>query len=227
MIVAIDGPAAAGKSTSAKLVAQKLGYTFLDTGAMYRCVTLSILRDDINLDDTPKLKALLDKLNIELSQKGVDSVVILNGEDVSSEIRQTEVTNYVSAVSALGLVRNALVQNQRRIANNQDCVIEGRDIGTIVFPDADVKFYLVTNDRVRAERRQLDLESIGEKKSINSLIEEIHKRDKHDSERNHSPLRKAEDAIEIDTTNFTINGQVDFMVNKIKSIINRKINKNE
>ena len=227
MIIAIDGPAATGKSTSAKLVAQKLGYTFLDTGAMYRCVTLSILRDDINLDDAPKLKALLDKLDIELSQKGVDSVVILNGEDVSSEIRQTEVTNHVSAVSALGLVRNALVQNQRRIANNQDCVIEGRDIGTIVFPDADVKFYLVTNDRVRAERRQLDLESIGEKKSINSLIEEIHKRDKHDSERNHSPLRKAEDAIEIDTTNFTINGQVDFMVNKIKSIINRKINNNE
>ncbi|SVD21370.1 uncharacterized protein METZ01_LOCUS374224 [marine metagenome] len=227
MIIAIDGPAATGKSTSAKLVAQKLGYTFLDTGAMYRCVTLSILRDDINLADTPKLKALLDKLNIELNQKGVDSVVILNGEDVSSEIRQTDVTNHVSAVSALGLVRNALVQNQRRIANNQDCVVEGRDIGTIVFPDADVKFYLVTNDRVRAERRQLDLESIGEKKSINSLIEEIHKRDKHDSERNHSPLRKAEDAIEIDTTNFTINGQVDFMVNKIKSIINRKINKNE
>ena len=227
MIIAIDGPAATGKSTSAKLVAQKLGYTFLDTGAMYRCVTLSILRDDINLADAPKLKALLDKLDIELIKKGVNSVVILNGEDVSSEIRQTEVTNYVSAVSALGLVRNALVQNQRRIANNQDCVVEGRDIGTIVFPEADVKFYLVTNDRVRAERRQLDLESIGEKKSINSLIEEIHKRDKHDSERNHSPLRKAEDAIEIDTTNFTINGQVDFMVNKIKSIINRKINKNE
>ena len=227
MIVAIDGPAATGKSTSAKLVAQKLGYTFLDTGAMYRCVTLSILRDDINLADTPKLKALLDKLNIELNQKGVDSVVILNGEDVSSEIRQTEVTNHVSAVSALGLVRNALVQNQRRIANNQDCVIEGRDIGTIVFPDADVKFYLITNDRVRAERRQLDLESIGEKKSIDTLIEEIHKRDKYDSERNHSPLRKAEDAIEVDTTNFTINGQVDHMVNKIKSIINRKINEKE
>ena len=227
MIVAIDGPAATGKSTSAKLVAQKLGYTYLDTGAMYRCVTLSILRDDINLDDAPKLKALLDKLDIQLINKGEDSVVILNGEDVSSEIRQTEVTNHVSAVSALGLVRNALVQNQRRIANNQDCVIEGRDIGTIVFPDADVKFYLITNDRVRAERRQLDLESIGENKSIDTLIEEIHKRDKYDSERNHSPLRKAEDAIEVDTTNFTINGQVDHMVNKIKSIINRKINENE
>ena len=227
MIVAIDGPAATGKSTSAKLVAQKLGYTYLDTGAMYRCVTLSILRDNINLDDTPKLIALLDKLDIQLNQKEEDSIVILNGEDVSSEIRQTEVTNHVSAVSALGLVRNFLVQNQRRIANNKNCVIEGRDIGTIVFPDADVKFYLVTNDRVRAERRQLDLESIGEKKSIDTLIEEIHKRDKYDSERNHSPLRKAEDAIEVDTTNFTINGQVDFMVNKIKSIINRKINENE
>ena len=219
MIVAIDGPAATGKSTSAKLVAQKLGYTFLDTGAMYRCVTLSILRDDINLTDTLKLKALLDNLDIQLIKKGEDSAVILNGEDVSFEIRQTEVTNHVSAVSAIGLVRNALVQDQRRIANNQDCVIEGRDIGTIVFPDADVKFYLVTDDRVRAERRQLDLESIGEKKSIDTLIEEIHKRDKYDSERNHSPLRKAEDAIEVDTTNFTINGQVDFMVNKIKSII--------
>ena len=111
-----------------------------------------------------------------------------------------------------------MVQDQRRIANNQDCVIEGRDIGTIVFPDADIKFFLIADDRVRAERRQLDLNALGENKSIEELMEEIRRRDKLDSEREHSPLRKADDAVEVDTTQLTINEQVDFMVNKVKSL---------
>lgn len=218
MIVAIDGPAATGKSTSAKLVAQNLGFTYLDTGAMYRCVTLSVLRHNIDLSDNSALTQLLSDLNIEFGQKNGDVSVWLNGENVSAEIRQADVTNHVSAVSALASVREALVRIQRQIAANQNCVLEGRDIGTIVFPDAEIKFFLVADDRVRAERRQLDLKALGEDKSIEALIADIRRRDKLDSERDHSPLRKAEDAIEVDTTQLTINEQVDFMVNKVKSL---------
>jgi len=218
MIVAIDGPAATGKSTSAKLVAQNLGFTYLDTGAMYRCVTLAVLRCQVDLSNTLALIQLLSDFNIEFGKKDGAVSVLLNGADVSTEIRQANVTNHVSAVSALTPVREALVQIQRQIATNQDCVLEGRDIGTIVFPDAEIKFFLVADDRVRAERRQLDLKALGENKSIEELMAEIIRRDKLDSERDHSPLRKAEDAIEVDTTNLTIDGQVDFMVNKVKSI---------
>ena len=218
MIVAIDGPAATGKSTSANLVAQNLGFTYLDTGAMYRCVTLAVLRCQVDLSDTLVLTQLLSDFNIEFGKKDGSLSVWLNGEDVSTEIRQANVTNHVSTVSALAPVREKLVQIQRQIATNQDCVLEGRDIGTIVFPDAEIKFFLVADDRVRAERRQLDLKALGENKSIEELMAEIRKRDKLDSERDHSPLRKAEDAIEVDTTNLTIDGQVDFMVNKVKSI---------
>jgi len=218
MIVAIDGPAATGKSTSAKLVAQNLGFTYLDTGAMYRCVTLAVLRCQVDLSDTSVLTKLLSDFNIEFGKKDGPLSVWLNGEDVSTEIRQANVTNHVSAVSALAPVREELVQIQRQIATNQDCVLEGRDIGTIVFPNAEIKFFLVADDRVRAERRQLDLKALGENKSIEELMAEIIRRDKLDSERDHSPLRKAEDAIEVDTTNLTIDGQVDFMVNKVKSI---------
>ncbi len=218
MIVAIDGPAATGKSTSAKLVAQNLGFTYLDTGAMYRCVTLSVLRHNIDLSNNSALTQLLSDLNIEFGQKNGDVSVWLNGENVSAEIRQADVTNHVSAVSALASVREALVRIQRQIAANQNCVLEGRDIGTIVFPDAEIKFFLVADDRVRAERRQLDLKALGEDKSIEALIADIRRRDKLDSERDHSPLRKAEDAIEVDTTQLTINEQVDFMVNKVKSL---------
>ena len=217
MIVAIDGPAAAGKSTSAKKVARELGFTHLDTGAMYRCVTLSVLRDQITLDNENALSQLLNELDIRLEKLDDELVVYLNGEDVSDEIRKAEVTSYVSTVSALSQVRNALVRIQRNIAKNQDCVVEGRDIGTIVFPDAEFKFFLVADDFVRARRRQLDLIAIGEEKSIAVLVEEIRQRDFLDSERSNSPLRKADDAIEIDTSKMTFDEQVAFMVNKVKN----------
>ena len=217
MIVAIDGPAAAGKSTSAKKVARELGFTHLDTGAMYRCVTLSVLRDQITLDNENALSQLLNELDIRLEKLDDELVVYLNGEDVSDEIRKAEVTSYVSTVSALSQVRNALVRIQRNIAKNQDCVVEGRDIGTIVFPDAKFKFFLVADDFVRARRRQLDLIAIGEEKSIAVLVEEIRQRDFLDSERSNSPLRKADDAIEIDTSKMTFDEQVAFMVNKVKN----------
>ena len=217
MIVAIDGPAAAGKSTSAKKVARELGFTHLDTGAMYRCVTLSVLRDQITLDNESALSQLLNELDIRLEKLNEDFVFYLNGEDVSDEIRKAEVTSYVSTVSAVSQVRNALVRVQRNIAKNQDCVVEGRDIGTIVFPDAKFKFFLVADDFVRARRRQLDLVAIGEEKSIAVLVEEIRQRDFLDSERSNSPLRKADDAIEIDTSKMTFDEQVSFMVNKVKN----------
>tara|TARA_Y100001001_G_scaffold53842_1_gene50306 strand:+ start:2926 stop:3585 length:660 start_codon:yes stop_codon:yes gene_type:complete len=217
MIVAIDGPAATGKSTSAKKVSRELGFTHLDTGAMYRCVTLSVLRNQITLDNENALSQLLNELDIRLEKLDDELVVYLNGEDVSDEIRKAEVTSYVSTVSALSQVRNALVRIQRNIAKNQDCVVEGRDIGTIVFPDAEFKFFLVADDFVRARRRQLDLIAIGEEKSIEVLVEEIRQRDFLDSERSNSPLRKADDAIEIDTSKMTFNEQVAFMVNKVKN----------
>ena len=217
MIVAIDGPAATGKSTSAKKVSRELGFTHLDTGAMYRCVTLSVLRNQITLDNENALSQLLNELDIRLEKLDDELVVYLNGEDVSDEIRKAEVTSYVSTVSALSQVRNALVRIQRNIAKNQDCVVEGRDIGTIVFPDAEFKFFLVADDFVRARRRQLDLIAIGEEKSIAVLVKEIRQRDFLDSERSNSPLRKADDAIEIDTSKMTFNEQVAFMVNKVKN----------
>ena len=217
MIVAIDGPAATGKSTSAKKVARELGFTHLDTGAMYRCVTLSVLRDQITLDNESALSQLLNELDIRLEKLNEEFVFYLNGEDVSDEIRKAEVTSYVSTVSAVSQVRNALVRVQRNIAKNQDCVVEGRDIGTIVFPDAKFKFFLVADDFVRARRRQLDLIAIGEEKSIAVLVEEIRQRDFLDSERSNSPLRKADDAIEIDTSKMTFDEQVAFMVNRVKN----------
>lgn len=217
MIVAIDGPAATGKSTSAKLVAQKLGFTYMDTGAMYRCVTLSVLRNHIALADQEALQLLIQEMDIHFDKTDDKLVVCLNKEDVSTLIRKPEVTSHVSAVSALPQVRNHMVAIQRKSAKNQDCVIEGRDIGTIVFPKADVKFFLVADDFVRAKRRQLDLKAIGEEKTIDDLVEEIRRRDRFDSERSHSPLKKADDAIEVDTSQLTIDEQVDFMVNKVRN----------
>jgi|TARA_B110001454_G_scaffold51096_1_gene50082 cytidylate kinase len=217
MIVAIDGPAATGKSTSAKLVAQKLGFTYMDTGAMYRCVTLSVLRNHIALADEEALRLLIQEMDIHFDKTDDKLVVRLDKEDVSTLIRKPEVTSHVSAVSALPQVRNHMVAIQRKSAKNQDCVIEGRDIGTIVFPKADVKFFLVADDFVRAKRRQLDLKAIGEEETIDELVEEIRRRDRFDSERSHSPLKKADDAIEVDTSELTIDEQVDFMVNKVRN----------
>lgn len=217
MIVAIDGPAATGKSTSAKLVAQKLGFTYMDTGAMYRCVTLSVLRNHIALADEEALQLLIQEMDIHFDKTDDKLVVRLDKEDVSTLIRKPEVTSHVSAVSALPQVRNHMVAIQRKSAKNQDCVIEGRDIGTIVFPKADVKFFLVADDFVRAKRRQLDLKAIGEEKTIDELVEEIRRRDRFDSERSHSPLKKADDAVEVDTSELTIDEQVDFMVNKVRN----------
>ena len=222
MIIAIDGPAATGKSTSAKLVANKLDFTYLDTGAMYRCVTLLTLRNSVNINSNHHLDSLLKQFQLDIKKNEDEYIFYLNGEDVSKEIRRSDVTKNVSAVSALSIVRKTLVKIQREIAEDQNCVVEGRDIGTVVFPNADVKFFLVADPVVRAKRRQLDLKILGEEKTIDSLIKEIHDRDSYDSQREVSPLSMAIDAIEVDTTNMSIDEQVDFMVNKIKTLTKEK-----
>ena len=222
MIIAIDGPAATGKSTSAKLVSQKLGFTYLDTGAMYRCVTLLVLRNNVEINNQDHLASILKNFQLDIKKNGKDHLFLLEGENVSKDIRSSDVTDNVSAVSALPVVRKKLVSIQRKIADNQDAVVEGRDIGTVVFPNADVKFFIVADTLVRAKRRQLDLKRLGEKKTIDSLIKEIRDRDNYDSQRKISPLTKAIDAIEVNTTNTTIDEQVNFMVNKVKLLIKEK-----
>ena len=222
MIIAIDGPAATGKSTSAKLVSKKLGFSYLDTGAMYRCVTLLVLRNNVEINNQDHLASLLKNFQLDIKKNGKDHLFLLEGENVSKDIRSSDVTDNVSAVSALPVVRKKLVSIQRKIADNQDSVVEGRYIGTVVFPNADVKFFIVADTLVRAKRRQLDLKRLGEKKPIDSLIKEIRYRDNYDSQRKISPLTKAVDAIEVNTTNTTIDEQVNFMVNKVKLLIKEK-----
>ena len=222
MIIAIDGPAATGKSTSAKLVAEKLDFTYLDTGAMYRCVTLLTLRNSVKINSNHHLDSLLKGFQLDIKKNEDEYIFYLNGEDVSKEIRRSDVTKNVSAVSALLIVRKTLVKIQRKIAEDQNCVVEGRDIGTVVFPNADVKFFVVADPVVRAKRRQLDLKILGEEKTIDSLIKEINDRDRYDSQREVSPLSMAIGAIEVDTTNMSIDEQVDFMVNKIKTLTKEK-----
>ena len=214
MIIAIDGPSASGKSTTAKGVAEKLGITHLDTGAMYRTVTWGLKKAAIHPSDDKKVLDFLKDLEIYFD---VSNHIWLNGEDVSVEIRTGDISSRVSAVSAIPEVREKMVKIQRQIAGKKDCVLEGRDIGTVVFPDAEYKFFLVADTEIRAKRRLLDLERIGESTTLSELIDDIERRDAVDSSRDHSPLLQAEDAIPIDTSHLTINEQI----NKIVNLINQ------
>ena len=214
MIIAIDGPSASGKSTTAKGVAEKLGITHLDTGAMYRTVTWGLKKADIHPSNDKKVREFLKDLEIYLD---ASNHIWLNGEDVSVEIRTGDISSRVSAVSAIPEVREKMVKIQRQIAGKKDCVLEGRDIGTVVFPDAEYKFFLVADTEIRAKRRLLDLERIGESSTLAELIDDIERRDAIDSSRDHSPLLQAEDAFPIDTSHLTINEQI----NKIVNLINQ------
>ncbi|NQT97402.1 MAG: (d)CMP kinase [Candidatus Marinimicrobia bacterium] len=216
MIIAIDGPAASGKSTTARLVAKGLDFTYLDTGAMYRAVTFAVIEQAVNLNDKTQLHTLLTGIELELSTRAEQTEIVLNGNDVSEKIRSVKVTGMVSAVSAEPAVRKAMVALQRRIGAKQNCVIEGRDIGTVVFPDAEFKFYIVADYATRAARRQKDLEKQSEHRSLKDLIEDLKIRDIKDSTRTHSPLRQAADAIIIDTSNLTIKEQVTLIVDQVK-----------
>ena len=217
MIIAIDGPAASGKSTAAKGVAKCLGITYLDTGAMYRAVTFGLIKNNISFTGFIELKKYVDNMNLEFKYNQTDSMVFLNGEDISREIRSQVVTNNVSEVSAMSYVRNSMVNIQRKISSFKDCVVEGRDIGTVVFPKADFKFFLIADVETRAKRRLKDLTGNDKNISIEKLINDINIRDYKDTKRVNSPLEKADDAIEINTTDLTINE----IINKIVNIVNK------
>jgi len=216
VIIAIDGPAGSGKSSTAKAVAQKLGFQHLDTGAMYRVITLKALRQNIDFRDEEKMGDLTRNTKIEFDGVVPDVKVIMDGEDVSKEIRSDAVTKNVSDYCAVKIVRRLLVELQRNIASGKNSVAEGRDMGSVVFPDAELKIFMVADVETRAKRRQKDFEKLGVKKTIQELISEIEIRDKKDSSRENSPLCKAQDAIEIDTSNLSFEEQTEMIVKYAK-----------
>ena len=204
MQVAIDGPASSGKSTISKLIAKENHFVYLDTGAMYRVVTLAVLRNKISIDDHEAIEKLVQTIEIGFSMQDGKQSVFMNGEDVTDEIRSVEVTKNVSAVSAIKEVRTRLVHLQQEIAENHSIIMDGRDIGTVVLPQAEIKIFLVASVEERAKRRFIENQEKGIEISYEELVEDIRRRDHIDSTRKESPLRKAEDAIEIDTTTMTI-----------------------
>lgn len=212
MIIAIDGLAATGKSTTAIAVAERLGFAYLDTGAMYRAVTLLVIDRGISLDDKDSLKTFLNMLDFNIKFEDKVFKIEINNQDVTGKIRDPKVTSRVSEVSAVPEIRIAMVNLQRQMVFGKNSVVEGRDIGTVVFPEADFKFFMVADARVRAERRQKDLLVIGRSKNINELEVDIKKRDNKDSSRTHSPLLKSDDAIIIDTSNLVFDEQVNLII---------------
>jgi CMP/dCMP kinase len=202
--IAIDGPAAAGKSTVAKIVAEKLTYVYIDTGAMYRALTFKALKEDVALDDEAELISLLNGTTIELLPGEAGQKVLLDGIEVTNEIRTAEVTNQVSYASVHEQVRKEMVKRQQLFAMDGGVVMDGRDIGTHVLPNAEVKVFLLASVEERAQRRHAENIQKGFPSDLEKLEQEIAARDKIDSEREVAPLRKAEDAVEIDTTSLSI-----------------------
>ena len=215
MIIAIDGPAGSGKSTIAKLIAEDLELVYLDTGAMYRLVTLKALNDGI-LGNLDKIIKMLDNLNIDIKENGF----YLDDIDVSEEIRKPVVSENVSDIAAIREVREKMVDLQRKFSESKNVILDGRDIGTVVFPNADVKIFLVADAKERANRRYKELVAKGENVRIEEIYENILKRDEIDSTRKESPLKKADDAVEVDTTSKNI----EEVKNEILNIVRKKIN---
>jgi len=221
MIIAIDGPAGSGKSSTAKMVAQALKILHLDTGAMYRAITLKCLRQGVAFTNNDAMGRIMRQSAIAFTGTPPDMRVWMDGEDVTGAVRGDEVTKSVSDYCTVPVVREELVGLQRKIAGGQSVVCEGRDIGTVVFPDADLKFFMVASIEERARRRKIDFERMGVKKDMTEIIAEITERDRKDSMRRQSPLKKADDAVEIDTTRMTIDEQVGFIVDRARALVSR------
>ena len=217
--IAIDGPAAAGKSTVAKIVAEKLTYIYIDTGAMYRALTYKALNNGASLDNEAELIGILNDTSIELMPGETGQKVVLDGTEVTNEIRSAEVTNQVSYVAVHELVRKEMVKRQQQFAIDGGVVMDGRDIGTHVLPNAEVKVFLLASVDERAQRRHAENIQKGFPSDLEKLKEEIAARDKIDSEREVAPLKKAEDAIEIDTTSLSITD----VVGKIMELAHERI----
>lgn len=217
--IAIDGPAASGKSTTARLVADRLGYLHIDTGAMYRAVTLRVLEENIPLNDVERIGSLAEGLRIRLERADGTNRVYVDLRDVTAEIRTESVTRNVSAVSSYRRVRDVMVREQRRMAEGGGVVLEGRDIATVVLPSADLKIFMIARVSERVNRRKKEFESVGFSIDSATLEQEILERDRLDSTREASPLRRASGAIELDTSSMTIDEQVQFVVDRVREII--------
>ncbi|MBE5919750.1 MAG: (d)CMP kinase [Pseudobutyrivibrio ruminis] len=211
--VAIDGPAGAGKSTIAKAVAAKKGYVYVDTGAMYRAMALYFLRANISKDDEAKISASVDDIKVSIKYEDGAQHVILNDEDVTGLIRTEEVGNMASATSVYGAVRTKLVALQQELAKTTDVIMDGRDIGTVVLPNADVKVFLTASVECRAKRRFDELKAKGENPDFDKIAKDIEERDYRDSHREISPLKQADDAILVDSSDMTIDEVVDAIIN--------------
>ena len=214
MIIAIDGPAGSGKSTTAKLLADKLGFIYLNTGAMYRAVTLFLLKNKINVNNTADVQKSLEKIDLSI-QNNNRFEVYLNNQNVTNNLRETSIDDLVSDISKILDVRNKMVILQRNFSSNKNVVVEGRDIGSNVFPNADFKFFLIADVIERAKRRFND-KQYENSLTLSELVKKIEKRDKIDSNRLISPLIKVNDAIEIDTTSLTVEEQVTKIYDIIK-----------
>jgi len=223
IIIAIDGYSSCGKSTTAKKVAANMGYSYIDTGAMYRAVTLYFIQNHVSLSNSREVETAIDKITIEFRINAVgQNQTYLNGLNVEDEIRKLYVADKVSEVSAIAAVRHAMVDQQRKMGKKKGFVMDGRDIGTVVFPDAELKIFMTADPYIRAHRRQIELMAKGEELDLEDILENIKKRDIIDTTRTESPLKKAEDAVVIDTTFMTLDEQVDQVILMADMVVLKK-----
>lgn len=221
VIVAIDGPSGAGKSSLTRLLAKRLGYVHIDTGAMFRAVALMAKRAGVSSSDDAGLAELCRGLDIEFSRNGDNCRVLANGEDVSAEIRTEEIGLLTSAISARKPVRDALLAMQQKMGARGGVILEGRDIGTVVFPDAEVKFFLSASAEERGRRRYLELVARGEDATLEETVAKVVQRDRQDASREHAPLRQADDAVLIDSTTLSIEEVLELMERTVRERLAR------
>ncbi len=216
--IAIDGPAGAGKSTIAKAIAKRMGFIYVDTGALYRAVGLYILEQGISIHDKESVTGVLPEIDVDLEYRDGEQRVLVSGADVTSRLRTQEVGEAASVTSAYPEVRDKLLELQRTLADKYDVVMDGRDIGTVVLPDADLKIYLTADSRIRARRRCDELTAKGEKAVFSEILKEVEERDYRDMHRETAPLKKAEDAVEVDTSYMNVQEVEDCIAGMIQEL---------
>lgn len=218
IVIAIDGYSSCGKSTLAKALAKKLNFTYIDSGAMYRAVTLYFMRNNIDLQNPDSVREALNNIHLDFQSLNGQTIISLNGEDVSDEIRQMHVAEQVSSVSTIKDVRTEMVKQQQRMGKTGNIVMDGRDIGTVVFPNADLKLFMTADPKIRAERRFNELIGKGEKVNMQEIYDNLAQRDLQDTTRKESPLIKAEDAIVLDNSYINESQQLEFAMGYINKL---------
>ena len=214
MVIAIDGPSGSGKTSTSRYLAEKMNFYYCDSGSLYRAITYHLININADLDDEESLRKILSTLAVDYNVE--NNIISLNEENVTNYLRSDIVTKHVSKISSVKIVRDFLITIQRELAKYNDIIVDGRDIGTTVFPDADYKFYIDADIKIRARRRFDELSKKGCKHTYNQVLEMIEKRDSYDLNREHSPLKKAADAVYIDTSKLSLEQQVDKIIDSIK-----------